>query len=1086
MALEMMPPSYEQLPYQYSKEYAFIHLFEKFVERSRDDPFIHYPTPNGFKTLTYGNVDHVATLLACQWAQHTQGVDTIGFLADTSVVYLVSMLAFLKLRVTFMSLSPRNSQPALVNLMQKTETKRLFASAKYREIARSTAEEVGDCSCVTLPSIDIDHLLNEPRHPEANSLLNRHFDSSDIEKIALIIHTSGSTNFPKPIRLSNRYVIINMQSVTFQAGYMCPDVFPTSTDVYLTSLPLFHMFGINAVTSQAAVGGSIILLERLPPQPAEVLSLCRSHKVSLMALPPVILSQLKAHLEATHDYEPLQKIKLIMFGGAATPKVVGDFYQQHGINVRNSIGATEVNAFANADPDRKNKHWFSLIPKKMMEPYLRWELMDETAGVYHLVVRGDCPSLATGAANLPNGDIATHDLFRRDAEAGPNAWIHIGRQDDVLVMKNGEKTDPIPMEGAIGDVPIVKQCVVVAEGRPCTALLVELEYEQASRYTNQEIIDAVQSGVRKANADAPSHSTILPEMVYILPRDKHLVTTAKNTVIRKRCIEAFSDEIEAMYESFIQGKTSSTLVISSASTTLSSSTVASNSWNTKQIEDFLLSVSAEVLGKDQSKLDTRTSLFDYGLNSLLAIQLRNRIQSAYTDVDMNMVFEYPTIANLADALWQLHQGQAEDKTARVEARYKETQALKERYLSKAAQDFSVCKGTRTRWSWMQAVIPWLCDTTKVVEEEQHVILLTGATGSLGAFLLRDMLLSPHVKRVVALVRGKPGQLFQRLVDAFICREFDASLLKGPKLQVLPMDLGAPFLGWDAATYERLKQEVTLVQACGWLLDFHQPVSHYDKECIQGMYNLLQFAHREVNPMYVHTISSVSCVAGNGKTEIPETIVEDDPHAAMSLGYAQSKYIVEHLFAYLAREKNMPCIVERMGQVYGDTHHGIWNINEQYPLLIVGGGNIMQKMPRLKRDVDWLPVDYASTAIREIMLGTYKKRKAGEQLVYHIVNPQRVPWTHLLDCMKTCGMQFETVTPATWVDALAQNKDNPAYKLLGYFQEHVTDDSKMPLFKTDKAVCESPALATAPLFDTGLLAKQLAYWQKIGFYEPSSR
>lgn len=71
------------------------------------------------------------------------------------------------------------------------------------------------------------------------------------------------------------------------------------------------MFGINAVTSQAAVGGSVILLDRLPPQPAEILNLCRSHKVSLMALPPLILSQLKAHLEVTHDYEPLQKIKLI-------------------------------------------------------------------------------------------------------------------------------------------------------------------------------------------------------------------------------------------------------------------------------------------------------------------------------------------------------------------------------------------------------------------------------------------------------------------------------------------------------------------------------------------------------------------------------------------------------------------------------------------------------------------------------------------------------------------------------------------------------------------------------------------------------
>lgn len=28
---------------------------------------------------------------------------------------------------------------------------------------------------------------------------------------------------------------------------------------------------------------------------------------------------------------------------------------------------------------------------------------------------------------------------------------------------------------------------------------------------------------------------------------------------------------------------------------------------------------------------------------------------------------------------------------------------------------------------------------------------------------------------------------------------------------------------------------------------------HDKECIQGLYNLLKFAHRPINPMHVHTI-----------------------------------------------------------------------------------------------------------------------------------------------------------------------------------------------------------------------------------------
>lgn len=142
------------------------------------------------------------------------------------------------------------------------------------------------------------------------------------------------------------------------------------------------------------------------------------------------------------------------------------------------------------------------------------------------------------------------------------------------------------------------------------------------------------------------------------------------------------------------------------------------------------------------------------------------------------------------------------------------------------------------------------------------------------------------------------------------------------------------------------------------------------------------------------------------------------------------------------------------------------------------------MPDLKSDLDWLPVDYASTAILELMLSTYKTKAPGEQPVYHIVNPNRVPWTHLLNSMKACGLQFETVAPSAWVDALSQDRENPAYKLLGYYQGRLSEASKMPLFKTEKTVRAAPTLAAAPPLDADLLAKQLAYWQKLGFYEPS--
>ncbi|KAG1071379.1 hypothetical protein G6F42_026030 [Rhizopus arrhizus] len=233
-------------------------------------------------------------------------------------------------------------------------------------------------------------------------------------------------------------------------------------------------------------------------------------------------------------------------------------------------------------------------------------------------------------------------------------------------------------------------------------------------------------------------------------------------------------------------------------------------------------------------------------------------------------------------------------------------------------------------------------------------------------MLRDLLQDPSVDKVYCCIRGKDSQLQDRLVEAFESRCLDKSLLNTDRVEVLPMRFSEPFLGFTEERYYQLKQEVTIVQHCAWMLNFNMPVDHFDKECIQPFYNLLKFAYKEVNPMHVHFISSISASAAAG-AEILEEPLPMDPHVAMSMGYAQSKFIVEILFNYLSTEKDFPCYIERLGQVCGDSVNGVWNVSEQYPLMFVGGGSIMHKMPNLDTIIDWAPCDVAAAAIVDIML-----------------------------------------------------------------------------------------------------------------------
>lgn len=182
----------DQLSFHFNEHYAFIHVFEQIAKRYENNVFVHYPKQGGFGSLTYGQINQLATTVATQWAEEIKDVDTIAFIGDHSVNYLISQLAFLKLRIVLMCLSPRNSQPANVNLVQKTDAKLIYATEKYADMAKAVADESGNgCEAKVLPAFDIQELLQSPADGQA---LNHTFGPEDIEKTALIIHRQVPTS----------------------------------------------------------------------------------------------------------------------------------------------------------------------------------------------------------------------------------------------------------------------------------------------------------------------------------------------------------------------------------------------------------------------------------------------------------------------------------------------------------------------------------------------------------------------------------------------------------------------------------------------------------------------------------------------------------------------------------------------------------------------------------------------------------------------------------------------------------------------------------------------------------------------------
>ncbi|KAG1538733.1 hypothetical protein G6F49_012514 [Rhizopus delemar] len=382
---------------------SFVNFINVQSKTYADRVFVRYYSNNTFKTLTYSEVDRITTNLACEWAEKKNGFEAVSYMNDHNVDYMFTMLALMKLRIIFLAISPRNSEPAIVNLLEKTQSKVIFATPKYESIAQSAAAKIDGAKLTVIQPLDIEAMLNQPLNPRYKEILDFNFTEKDIDQPALIIHSSGSTNFPKPIYLSNRY-LLNASSFFQLYKEQYSHVHPMNEDdTMLACVPLFHLFGLFCLGSIAFVGASTIFLKGLPPSQKEIDFALRHNNCTVMAAPPIILEQMIPYLQEHNDFSAVQRLKFVLFGGAPFKREAGEWFQAHNVNVRNAYGSTEMNVTMCADLDPKSKNWNSLRPiwNFSSESYIVLENTDD--GLKHLYLTSNSPTLALGISNRPDG-----------------------------------------------------------------------------------------------------------------------------------------------------------------------------------------------------------------------------------------------------------------------------------------------------------------------------------------------------------------------------------------------------------------------------------------------------------------------------------------------------------------------------------------------------------------------------------------------------------------------------------------------------------------------------------------------------------
>lgn len=356
--------------------------------------------------------------------------------------------------------------------------------------------------------------------------------------------------------------------------------------------------------------------------------------------------------------------------------------------------------------------------------------------------------------------------------------------------------------------------------------------------------------------------------------------------------------------------------------------------------------------------------------------------------------------------------------------------------------------------------------------------MTGATGSLGAHAVAILVTQPTTKRVFCLVRAKDtedanARVRQSLRERRLLDNLSEAALS--KIVAYPSDFADENLGLGSARYEAISEDITHLIHLAWSVNFNKSIESFEADCIRGVRNLMTLCLRSNRPQPAafNFCSSVSATARTPGGIVPEALPESLEYA-QEMGYAQSKLVAENLCDRAAKQTTMKCRVLRVGQIIGDTCHGVWNETEAIPLIFQSAKST-GALPALDENPAWLPVDVVANACTEITLSN------AHSGVMNIVNHNSFHWTNeLLPLLSKAGLPFEAVNQREWIRRLrASNPDpsqNPSVKLVDFFaNKYDNDNARGSLkFATDAAQRHSPSLANAGVIDIDIMQKIVSY------------
>jgi thioester reductase-like protein len=443
------------------------------------------------------------------------------------------------------------------------------------------------------------------------------------------------------------------------------------------------------------------------------------------------------------------------------------------------------------------------------------------------------------------------------------------------------------------------------------------------------------------------------------------------------------------------------------------------SFTADDIQIFLVSNLAKLLGVATDEIDVKEHLENYGLDSAQAMILVSNLEKLLGfQPSPLLLWHYPNIEALSQRLAEEVQDGSPIQDTKVTASNANTAPSVLDLGAEAVLDPTIHPGA----------------ASNVAIGEPKNIFLTGGTGFLGAFIIRELLQETNAN-IYCLVRAANAEegksKLQKNLEQYAIwqEEFNS--------RIIPIvgDLSLPLLGVGSEQFQTLATNIDTIYHSGALLNYVFPYSALKAANVLGTQEVLRLACQvKVKPVhYVSSVAVFESTAYAGKVVKEQD--EFNHWEGIYLGYSQTKWVAEKLVK-IARDRGLPVTIHRPPLISGDSKTGICNTHD-FINLMTKGCLQMGYFPDVDYMLDMSPVDYVSKAIVYL---SRQKESIGK--AFNLQHPQPVSLKILVEWIRSFGYSVEMIPYEKWQSELINNvtsADNPLYTLRPFLLERWSDE-----------------------------------------------